>query len=195
MKPNWAIMKPSDVIEMIRNGNQNFLEDKQADYFEDHAGAQSPLITLLTCSDSRVQPTTILPDPVNKIFTIQNIGNQVSNSEGSLDYGILHLKTPVLLILGHADCGAIKAHAAGFDNEPRTIQRELNNLHPAFVNETEDMGIIDRIRKNINYQVQVAQAKYSEQVKKGELAIVGAFYDFANSLGEGYGKLHLLNAS
>ncbi|MDZ7740972.1 MAG: carbonic anhydrase [Bacteroidota bacterium] len=186
-------MKPSKVIELIRKGNESFVEQHEEGFFTSHTEKQNPLITLLTCSDSRVQTSAILPDPINKIFTIENIGNQISNSEGSVDYGILHLKTPVLLILGHADCGAIKAYSAGYEHEPASIQRELNNLQPAFINADEDEDIISRIRRNINYQINVALAKYSELVDKGELVIVGAYYDFANDLGKGRGRLHILN--
>ncbi len=186
-------MKPSEVIELVRKGNESFVNQHEEDFFTSHTKKQTPLITLLTCSDSRVQASAILPNPINKVFTIENIGNQISNSEGSVDYGILHLKTPVLLILGHADCGAIKAYSAGYDNEPASIQRELNNLQPAFINADDEESIISRIRKNINYQVKVALSKYSKLVDKDELAIAGAYYDFANDLGDGHGKLHILS--
>lgn len=188
-------MKPKDVIEMIREGNENFLTSKEEVYFTSHMEKQSPLITMLSCSDSRVQTSAILPDAVNQIFTIENIGNQVSNTEGSIDYGIYHLKTPVLLIVGHADCGAIKAYSSGYDEEPATIQRELNNLQAAYINEVKDTSILVKTHKNINYQVQVAMSKYAKLVNDEKLAVVGAYYDFANLMDGGFGKLHILNVN
>lgn len=186
-------MKPKDVIEMIKEGNENFLNSKEEVYFTTHIEKQSPLITMLSCSDSRVQTSAILPDAVNRIFTIENIGNQISNSEGSIDYGIYHLKTPVLLIVGHADCGAIKAYATGYDEEPASIQRELNNLHAAYINEVKDTSILEKTHKNINYQVQVAMSKFAKLVNEEKLAVVGAYYDFANLMKGGFGKLHILS--
>lgn len=187
------IMKPSEVIDLIREGNEGFLQGKNTEFFKTHSKKQCPMITMLTCSDARVQSSVILPEPVNNIFCIENIGNQVSNAEGSLDYGILHLETPVLLILGHSDCGAIKAYTAGYDQEPASIQRELNNLQPAFVNIHDEIDLLGRIRKNIDYQVRVTLSKYSEKVRQEKLAILGAYYDFANDMGAGYGKLHILS--
>ncbi len=186
-------MKPEEVIRQIKEGNAKFFQSHSEDYFKSHKDRQAPIITMISCSDSRVQCSAVLPDGVNKIFCIRNIGNQVSSAEGSVDYGIYHLKTPVLLILGHSDCGAIKAYIKGYDSEPDTIQRELNRLSPAFVNLDEDSDKVKAIRKNTNYQVQVAMSKYAELVNKNELAVVGAYYDFANDFKKGHGKLHILS--
>lgn len=186
-------MKPKEVIQKIIEGNASFVKSHDNSYFKSHENRQTPIITMVSCSDSRVQCSAVLPDGINRIFCIRNIGNQVSSSEGSIDYGIYHLKTPVLLILGHSDCGAVKAYMGGYDNEPKTIQRELNRLSPAFVNINEKIEKVRAIKKNTNYQVQVALSKYGELVNKRELAIVGAFYDFANDFKEGHGKLHILS--
>ena len=47
--------------------------------------------------------------PDNDLFMVRNIGNQMATAEGSVEYGVRHLHTPLLLIIGHAACGAIKA--------------------------------------------------------------------------------------
>jgi carbonic anhydrase len=186
-------MNPAEVIKFIENGNEDFLNARGPDYFRSHRERQTPLITLLTCSDSRVQSSAILPDPVNNIFTVENIGNQIATSEGSLDYGILHLKTPVLLIAGHSDCGAIKAYSAGYSDEPASIQMELDQLYPVFSGGEHDARILSRTIQNIQYQTEMAMEKYSKQVEAGELLIAGAYYDFTNDFKRGYGKLVMLS--
>lgn len=186
-------MNPAEVIKFIQNGNEEFSKARGLDYFRSHRERQTPLITLLTCSDSRVQSSAILPDPVNNIFTVENIGNQIATSEGSLDYGILHLKTPVLLIAGHSDCGAIKAYSAGYSSEPASIQMELDQLYPVFSGGEEDARILSRTIQNIRYQTEMAMEKYSKQVEAGELLIAGAYYDFTDDFKRGYGKLVFLS--
>jgi len=186
-------MKPAEVIELIQNGNAEFLKGRGPDYFRSHIDRQTSVITLLTCSDSRVQSSAILPDPVNNIFTVENIGNQISTSEGSLDYGILHLKTPVLLIVGHSCCGAIAAYSGGYSSEPASIQLELDQLHPVFSGKDKAAGIFTRTIQNIKYQVKIAMEKYSREVAAGELIIAGTYYDFADDFKQGYGKLIFLS--
>lgn len=109
-------MNSSEIINQTISGNRQFVEQHGEAYFQAYNAKQTPFITLVSCSDSRVPLNAILPDTVNKIFSIQNIGNQILSSQGSIDYGIFHLKTPILMILGHSDCGAIKAYLNGFED-------------------------------------------------------------------------------
>jgi len=193
-KPCWEnTMTPSEVVELIQNGNEEFLKTKGPGYFLSHIESQTPLITLLTCSDSRVQSTAILPDPVNNIFTVENIGNQVSTSEGSLDFGVLNLKTPLLLIAGHSCCGAITAYCDGYSCEPDSIKLELDQLQPVFSGREGASGVFHRTIENIQYQVKMAMGKYASQVEAGDLIIAGAYYDFADDFKQGYGKLIFLS--
>ena len=122
----------SKILNELATDNSGFVAARKQDYFAPHMNGQSPVVTLVACSDSRVQSTALFADPIGKVFTIENIGNQLASCEGSVDYGILHLKTPILMILGHVDCGAIKAHAGDYQGEPHPIRKELDSLDPAF---------------------------------------------------------------
>ncbi len=209
-------MDAGSVIQYILSGNNEFVESRCGDYFLQHMNGQNPFITLISCSDSRVQPSVLLPDAVDKIFAIENIGNQISTAEGSVDYGIYHLKTPVLLVLGHSDCGAVKAVMAGYGEEPRPIKDELDRLKQAISlvrSPPDKLGepsgsplptdmesyprkmLLNNIIKNVDYQVGVGIEKYGELVRDGSLTVVGAFYDFRNELGEGYGRLIIINVN
>ncbi len=178
-------------IEELLKSNQQFINRTGKDFFEDHIELQTPFMTLVTCSDSRVQTEAIQNNPINEVFVIRNIGNQIYSNEGSVDYGILHLKTPVLLILGHTDCGAIKAFTAGYKSEPESIIQELNHLIPAISN--EDKPLIEQIINNVHYQTSIAIEKYAGLVRENKLIILGGLYDFRNELNEGYGKLKIIN--
>jgi len=185
-----------NLLDKIIDENKDFLQLRGKDFFISHAQGQSPQITLVTCSDSRVQATVFQKEAINKVFTIENIGNQIITSEGSVDYGIYHLKTPILLILGHSDCGAIKALLKGCSEERETIKEEVEQMNHILAN-LDNGGNIKNpspvIQSNVHSQVEIALKKYKNLIEKNELMVVGAYYDFANDLGKGYGKILILN--
>ncbi len=197
--------KAAEVMKNLAAGNQSFIEARSEEYFAKHQKSQTPALTLVICSDSRVHTPALLEDPVNHIFTIENIGNQLATSPGSVDYGVYHLKTPILMIMGHADCGAIKAFTGGYQGEPADIQKELDSMKPAFDlfrsgkhEEGEggfDMEILARVQHNVDFQVKTALERYRQQVDSGELTVVGAFYDFWNACGKGYGRSVVVNVN
>jgi carbonic anhydrase len=190
-------MKVPEIISRIVEGNTMFTSSHSKDYFDSFKLKQEPFITLVTCSDSRVPLNALLPDTSNKIFSIQNIGNQILSTEGSVDFGIFHLKTPVLMFLGHSDCGAIRAYLKGFNQETEGIKHELDFLRPII----HEFGI-DKdfenlhahvIEKNLDYQVSIACKKYKDLIHEGKLTIIAAFYDFRGELGKGQGKIVFVN--
>jgi carbonic anhydrase len=90
---------------------------------------QAPDITLVACSDSRVLERS-LDHQVGKIFSIKNIGNQVEPVMGSIVYGVANLKTPLLLILGHTGCGAIRASMDELESDHHHFTRSLEPIIP-----------------------------------------------------------------
>jgi len=181
-----------DIIKGIIDNNGSFVASHNEACFKPHMAAQHPKVTLVACCDSRVQHIAIEPDPIDKIFTIETIGNQMASAQGSVDYGVLHLHTPVLLIMGHTDCGAIKAFMKGYKKENDAIKGELDNLKPAL--KTPGSGsfeeeLMNNIKKNVEHQVFSAINRYKSLVDEGRLTVVGAIYDFVNALGKGHGRL------
>jgi carbonic anhydrase len=192
-------MKVSEIISLLIEGNRQFTGAHGKGYFETFRLQQDPFITLVTCSDSRVPLNALLPDTSNKVFSIQNIGNQVLSTEGSVDYGIYHLKTPVLMFMGHSDCGAIRAYLKGFDSETSGIRHELDFLKPvihSYGNDIPFESLHTRvIEENLDYQVNIACKKYRELVAGNKLTIIGAYYDFRGEFGRGYGKIVFVNVN
>jgi carbonic anhydrase len=182
----------NEIIRGIIENNRSFVASHHEAYFKPHMAAQHPKVTLVACCDSRVQHIAIESDPIDKIFTIETIGNQMASAQGSVDYGVLHLHTPVLLIMGHTDCGAIKAFMKGYEKENDAIKTELDNLKPALT--TPGSGsfeeeLMKNIKKNVEHQVSSAMKRYKALIDEGKLTVVGAIYDFVNALGKGHGRL------
>jgi len=187
------------IISHIILGNNYFKETHPQEYFESFSYEQKPYITLVTCCDSRVPLNSLMPDTSNKVFSIQNIGNQILSTEGSVDYGIYHLKTPLLFFLGHSDCGAIKAYLKGFDEESYNIKHELDFLRPMIteisVGKDFDKVHTQVIEKNLDYQVNIASKKYRDLIQSGKLTIMAGFYDFRGEFGKGVGNIVIVNVN
>jgi SulP family sulfate permease len=197
VKPKTVL--PPEIIAQIVLGNNYFTQTHPHEYFESFSYEQKPYITLVTCSDSRVPLNSLMPDTSNKVFSIQNIGNQILSTEGSVDYGIYHLKTPILLFLGHSDCGAIKAYLKGFEKETYNIKHELDFLQPS-IKEVETGKDFEKlhthvIEKNLDYQVNIAFKKYKDLIQSGQLTIMAGFYDFRGEYGKGKGDIVIVNVN
>ena len=79
-------------------------------------GGQHPFVTVIACSDSRVPVEMLFDQGVGDIFVIKVAGNVCNTDEiGSIEYGVDHLNTPIMVVLGHTHCGACTAVATGAD--------------------------------------------------------------------------------
>jgi carbonic anhydrase len=174
-------------LRALFDTNAEFAAVHDAKFFAKFHDTQTPNLTILKCSDSRVQMESFDKTPQNGIFAIRNIGNQISTCEGSIDFGIEILNTPFLLIIGHSDCGAVTAALNGTKTESEFINKELGTI------KITATCLEDAIVENINYQVQRALEKYRTRVDSRELIVMGAVYDFKNDFGFGHGRVVLTN--
>lgn len=175
-------------ITQIFSDNGRHISLLSRKYYINHAEQQTPRATVISCSDSRVQTNAFHRNSINDLFFIRNIGNQIATTEGSVEYGIYHLKTPVLLIMGHSNCGAIHAALGDYSGESKAIQHELDNLH--FHKDTDTNAAVI---ENVNSQVKYALQKFQYKVNNQELFVMGVVYDFRDDFGHGHGRLILVN--
>ncbi|MGE3317878.1 MAG: carbonic anhydrase [Candidatus Berkiella sp.] len=175
-------------VELMVNDNNKHVSGIAKEDFKALKEGQSPRATVVACSDSRVQTTAFNENPMNDLFFIRNIGNQIKSAEGSVEYGINHLHTPVLLIIGHSHCGAIKAALDDYSKESKAIRQELDNLHLPKSSDW-NQGVVE----NVNQQVDFAIKKFKDKIAKKELMVIGAVYDFSDDYDQGHGRLILTN--
>jgi len=186
---------------------RSFLRDAFADngtymehgekFFAAFANQQTPRATVVTCADSRVHNQAWDSTPENDDFTIRDIGNQVQNVEGSVEYGVEHLHTPLLLVVGHTGCGAVKAAMGDISKLSEPIRKELEHLQVPPPNPTKqpDAAWAEAVVANVNHQVAFSLKRFAHDVHEGTLTVVGAVYDFRNDLGQGAGKLVVVNVN
>ncbi|MFN7966288.1 MAG: carbonic anhydrase [Acidobacteriota bacterium] len=190
--------KAPEIVAQLLAGNGLFASQHNASYFAPFAKSQQPKVTLLTCSDSRVQTQLFGGNPDNYFFVVRDIGNQMQTAQGSVDYGIQHLGTPVLLIMGHSGCGAVKAAMGDFHEEDADIVHELEPLLPGLGTSEEgefDNRWAQNIQSNVDFQVRQALATYRAKVQDGSLTVIGAVYDFQNLFGKGPGTMVIVNVN
>ncbi len=161
-------------------------------YPESLLKAQHPEIAVVVCSDSRVCEycETNFEFHPGEIFTVRVAGNNVKTAEGSVDYAIFHLKVKELHIIGHNDCGMIKAYLKGKDEDP-FIQKEIELLREILGDVEGDVDTLakENVHRQIEYLLNREEVK--KLVENGELTIKGFFYDFST----GKPQLHLINVN
>jgi carbonic anhydrase len=190
------LAQAKNVIDTILHDNQEFAKQHQHEYFERFAKSQHPRATVVTCADSRVHDQALEHDPDNDLFIVRNIGNQLTTAEGSIIYGVHHLHTPLLLIVGHSACGAIKAASGDFSKESDAVKRELATIKLSHtISPQDEKQVLQGVIENVNHQVSLAQKKFNHELKQGHLVIVGAVYDFTDVFHHGEGKLTVTNVN
>ncbi|MBK7395537.1 MAG: carbonic anhydrase [Myxococcales bacterium] len=130
-------------------------------------------------------------------LTVRNLGNQFKTAEGSVLYGVEHLATSVLLILGHSGCGAVKAAMAPHADLDGPIKAEIDGIvvptRKPGANDAD--ALTEAVLANVHDQVRAATARFADRVREGRLVIVGAVYDFRNDLKQGYGRVTVVNVN
>jgi len=178
------------VLREIHQHNRAFARSRKPAYFAAFKDGQRPRATVVSCADSRVHMHAFDATPDNDLFVVRNIGNQIATAQGSVEYGVRHLNTPLLLIVGHVACGAIRAAAGDYSAEPAAIRNELDRLAVP-----KDEPGLASIRLNVNHQVRHAMGLFEDRVLSGKLTVVGAIYDFRDELKEGAGRLVIVNVN
>jgi carbonic anhydrase len=111
-----ADISADEALQRLIEGNERFLKGEAhlpsmpRETLTELARGQHPFATILGCSDSRVPPEWIFDVGLGELFVVRVAGNVLSPEvAGSLQYALSHLKTPLVVVLGHEGCGAIQA--------------------------------------------------------------------------------------
>jgi carbonic anhydrase len=169
------------------NSNMNRValagREKQANY---------AYATVLSCSDSRVPVERIFDAGVMDIFVIRVAGNVCDVDEaGTIEYGLAHVKTPLLVVMGHSQCGAVTAVAQAARGEGHALERNIpqlvDNIGPAVSRAMEQHPNVSgddivpyAIEQNVWQGIEdlfVSSPTAREMYSRGEVKIVGAVYD------------------
>jgi carbonic anhydrase len=186
-------MLQQSTLTLLKEGNIRYAEGKSfhpniesARRAELAAAGQEPMATILACSDSRDPVELIFDRGVGDLFVVRVAGNVAGLSElATMEYGVTHLGTPVLIVMGHTKCGAVTAAVKGAElhgHLPSLISLIKPAADKARVSATEEDLVPRAIELNVWQQVEnifARSALIREFAAAGKVTIVGAVYDIA----------------
>ncbi len=202
LKPKSMVTADADaaVVE-LKAGNQRFLSGKvrkdgqAAADVERLAGGQAPNSIVLSCSDSRVPPETVFDQKLGEMFTVRSAGETLSpQAIGSIEYAIEKLGTHLVVVLGHTNCGAVKAAVETLDGAKlgsENLNKLVGDIHPR-IRSTVKNGISSKDLRAESWANASETAKdlqnrsklISEAVTSGRVRIVTALYNLASGVVE-----------
>ncbi len=177
----------------MREGNERFASGKsihprlESEHRTSLASGQTPFATVIACSDSRVSPELLFDQGVGDLFVIRVAGNVADVDEvGSIEYGVDHLQTPLLVVLGHTHCGAVTAVALSHEVHG-SIPQLVDNITPAVArakakgsNLSQDDLVAHAVNENVWVSIEdlLNRSEATRSlIKAGSLRVVGAVYD------------------
>lgn len=174
-----------DALARLKDGNSRFLNDKSelinvtSERRNQLLDGQKPYAVIVSCSDSRITPTTIFDAGLGEIFDIRIAGNVVdSDALGSIEYGVEHLNSPLLVVMGHEKCGAVTAAYEKVKNGT-SIEGNLKSIVDKIEPNIKDADSLDEAIHENTEAVQ-EQIEEDEIVKRlideGKLKVVKAHY-------------------
>lgn len=181
-------MTPDEALQVLIEGNQRFFEQKPQRPHQDIARlteiaeSQAPFAAILSCADSRVPFEIIFDQGLGDLFVCRVAGNVASSEEiGNLEFGSMILGAKLIMVLGHARCGAVQATIQG-GRFPGQIASVIDDIKVGVERAQREPGtnkLEMAIKANVKYQVEQLNqsAILGDLVDKGQLKIVGAYYD------------------
>ena len=187
------ILTADEALARLKEGNARFIAGQarfltvQKEILAELAKGQHPFATILGCSDSRVPPELVFDASFGELFVIRVAGNVLGTATaGTLQYAGLHLRTPLLVVLGHEGCGAVEAaiaqkfHRATQESRISELLEEIipaldgldpSKPHEQVMDEAVEANVratLARIRRSPEWQARGPRAGFKA---------VGAVYD------------------
>ena len=183
-----------EALRLLKEGNSRYVDGNLQHPRQDRARraltaaqGQHPLAAVLTCSDSRVPAEIIFDQGIGDIFVIRVAGNVAATDEiGSIEYAVDHLAAPLVVVLGHSQCGAVTAVVDDTKLPPNIanlvapIKPAVDKAREANPQAAKEVLLKAAITGNV-WQAMEDMLRLSplirEKVRDGQAQVVGALYD------------------
>ena len=168
----------TDYIEILNRGNNEFQKKFGNNNYRGYIENQTPHTAILCCSDSRVPIERIFDLPKGEIFVVREAGHvPFDNSIASLEYAIKVLKVKNLLVLGHTECGAVKAVMENNDLGSRALNKLADSIRKDLKhNNTLDENIKNHAKSVLNNVINSSNI-INDAVKNNKLRTEYGIYD------------------
>lgn len=192
-------------LAVLRDGNARWVSGHTQSPRTDEStrrdtaeNGQHPFATILTCADSRIPVERVFDRGVGELFVVRVAGNIVAETEaGTMEYGVEHLHTPVIVVMGHTGCGAVKAACEGVDaggnvrfllGEIEPAVRRAATMHPSM----EGVELLEAsVRENVMqsmFDLLATSESIRTNVDNGTVRLVGAVYNISTGEVEWMGE-------
>lgn len=186
---------PDEALERLKAGNARFVTDQAPAADLSHtrrmeiAKGQHPFATLIGCSDSRVGPEQLFGVGLGDLFIVRSAGNNLDIAgTGSVEYSIVALKVPLVVVLGHEACGAVVAATEVVSQDkrfPGSIGRMIAPIIPAVLaakraekDNLVEASVEENVRRVVE-RLETGEAILQEAIRAGKLKVVGAVYSLS----------------
>jgi len=188
-------MTPQQAVEILQQGNERFVNNvkRQHDMLsvrDELKDKQHPFASILSCSDSRTTVELIFDQNLGDIFSVRLAGNVASTlAIGSLEFSTQYLGSKLVVVMGHSNCGAVKAACDHFKGG--NIGEIIQMIDPAVSQEkseednrtSSNPNFVDKVCwQNVHQQIENIKKQseiISEMIEKKEIGLIGAVYDLA----------------
>ena len=177
-----------EALKFLKEGNARFVADdtdiinvSSVKRTELESG-QSPYAIVISCSDSRVTPSHVFNAGLGELFEIRIAGNVLDDyALGSVEYGVEHLGCPLLVVMGHENCGAVTAAYDAYKSNSE-VEGSIGELVSAITPSIESVNgssVEDASHQNVENTIETLKENpiVAEAIEAGKLQVVGAYYD------------------
>lgn len=184
------MLSPDDALKELMDGNGRFVSGRTTAHKHDLATMrrdlidnQEPFAAVLACADSRVPVEILFDQTIGHLFVTRVAGNMVTPEIiASLEFGAAVLGTKVIIVLGHRNCGAVKAAIA-----KTPVPGQISALYPHLQPAVDRSGPDQRAVTETNARLQANLLRESstvvaERIKQGQLKVVAGFYDIGSGV-------------
>lgn len=181
-------LSPDAALQELMDGNRRFTSGRLTAHEQDLAilkqntiEKQEPFAAVLSCADSRVPVEMVFDQSIGHLFVVRVAGNVVTPEIiASLEYGAAVLGTKVILVMGHANCGAVKATI-----QAKEAPGQISSLYPHIQPAVDQVGPNLETATKANAKIQSSLLREASTVvaglvKEGKLKVVAGYYDIAS---------------
>ena len=188
---------PLTAWKALKEGNERFVAGKplhpsqSIEHRASLAAEQKPTAVVFGCADSRVAAEIIFDQGLGDMFVVRTAGHVIDSAVlGSIEYAVVVLKVPLVVVLGHDSCGAVGATLAALDDgavPPGYVRDVVERVTPSIL-----LGRRDGLRRVDEFearhvtetgkQLLSRSTAISEAVREGRLAIAGLTYQLADGM-------------
>jgi carbonic anhydrase len=182
-------LNADEAVKELMTGNERFVAGKTVNPrrtpadFSKLAAGQAPEAVIVGCADSRVPPEILFDQGVGDLFVIRVAGNVIDGAgatvKGSIAYAVVVLGAPLIMVLGHSGCGAVKAALETKDQSAPEAVRTLVGLVKTGGEKDLDRAIVANVRAGVE-KLKSLEPTVTRDVDAKRVKVVGAVYNLSS---------------